>query len=74
MMLVEVSCVDAIVRKPMASTLALNRAVLLGAYIDTHTMTDMNEVIVKSDRRGRLRYTPEQKQALVEAYETSGLS
>jgi transposase-like protein len=37
-------------------------------------MTDMNEVILKSDRRGRLRYTPEQKQVLVEAYETSGLS
>jgi transposase-like protein len=37
-------------------------------------MTDMNEVILKTDRRGRLRYTPEQKQALVEAYETSGLS
>jgi len=37
-------------------------------------MTDMNEVILKADRRGRLRYTAEQKQALVEAYETSGLS
>jgi hypothetical protein len=34
-------------------------------------MTDMNEVILKTDRRGRLRYTPEQKQALIEA---SGLS
>jgi hypothetical protein len=33
MMLVEVSCVDAIVRKPMASTLILNRGVLLGAYV-----------------------------------------
>lgn len=37
-------------------------------------MTDMNEVILKADRRGRLRYTAEQKQALVAAYETSGLS
>jgi transposase-like protein len=37
-------------------------------------MTDMNEVILKTDRRGRLRYTAEQKQALVEAYEASGLS
>jgi transposase-like protein len=37
-------------------------------------MTDMNEVILKADRRGRLRYTPEQKQALIEAYESSGLS
>jgi hypothetical protein len=24
-------------------------------------MTEMNEVIPKTDRRGRLRYTPEQK-------------
>ncbi len=37
-------------------------------------MTDMNEVILKTDRRGRLRYTAEQKQALVAAYEASGLS
>ncbi len=37
-------------------------------------MTDMNEVILKTDRRGRLRYTTEQKQALIEAYEASGLS
>ena len=37
-------------------------------------MTDMNEVILKADRRGRLRYTAEQKQVLVEAYEASGLS
>jgi transposase-like protein len=37
-------------------------------------MTDMNEVILKADRRGRLRYTAEQKQAFIEAYETSGLS
>jgi hypothetical protein len=27
----------------------------------TITMTEMNEVIPKTDRRGRLRYTPEQK-------------
>lgn len=37
-------------------------------------MTAMNESIIKSDRRGRLRYTSEHKQALIEAYETSGLS
>jgi transposase-like protein len=37
-------------------------------------MTDMNEVILKADRRGRLRYTREQKEALVAAYEGSGLS
>ena len=36
-------------------------------------MTDMNELIMKTDRRGRLRYTADQKQALV-AYEASGLS
>ena len=34
----------------------------------------MNESIIRADRRGRLRYTAEQKQALVEAYEASGLS
>ena len=40
-------------------------------------MTDMNEthgVILKTDRRGRLRYSPEQKQAMIEAFESSGLS
>ncbi len=40
-------------------------------------MTDMNEtngVILKTDRRGRFRYSPEQKQALIEAFEASGLS
>ncbi len=37
-------------------------------------MTDMNEVILRTERRGHLRYTSEQKQALIEAYETSGLS
>jgi len=30
-------------------------------------VTDMNEVILKADRRGRLRYTKEHKQALIEA-------
>ncbi|HSR36033.1 MAG TPA: transposase [Desulfurivibrionaceae bacterium] len=34
----------------------------------------MNEVILKTDRRGRLRYTTEQKQVLIEAYQASGLS
>lgn len=37
-------------------------------------MTDMNEMILKADRRGRLRYTSEQKEALVAAYAASGLS
>lgn len=37
-------------------------------------MNAMNDSIVKSDRRGRLRYTSEQKTALVEAYQSSGLS
>jgi len=40
-------------------------------------MTEMNEtngVILKTDRRGRLRYSPEQKQAFIEAFEASGLS
>ena len=34
----------------------------------------MNESIMKTDRRGRLRYTPEQKKAMVDAYLASGLS
>jgi transposase-like protein len=34
----------------------------------------MNESMMKADRRGRLRYTPEQKQTMVDAYRASGLS
>jgi len=34
----------------------------------------MNESIMKTDRRGRLRYTPEQKKTMVEGYQASGLS
>jgi len=34
----------------------------------------MNETIIKADRRGRLRYAAEHKQALIEAYQASGLS
>lgn len=34
----------------------------------------MNESIIKCDRKGRLRYTAECKQELIEAYEASGLS
>ena len=34
----------------------------------------MNESIMKADRRGRLRYTLEQKKTMVDAYLVSGLS
>jgi hypothetical protein len=34
----------------------------------------MNESILKIDRCGRLRYTPEQKKTMVDAFLTSGLS
>jgi transposase-like protein len=34
----------------------------------------MNETIMKTDRRGRLRYTPEQKKTMMEAFRVSGLS
>lgn len=34
----------------------------------------MNESLLKTDKIGRLRYTPEQKKAMVEAYLASGLS
>ena len=37
-------------------------------------MTATNDSIIKSDRRGRLRYTPEQRDALVKACQASGLS
>lgn len=37
-------------------------------------MTAMNDGILKADRRGRLRYSPEQREALVKACEASGLS
>ena len=37
-------------------------------------MTATSNAILKSDRRGRLRYSTEQKAAMVEAYQASGLS
>ena len=37
-------------------------------------MNTTHEDLVKCDRRGRLRYAPGQRQALLEAYATSGLS
>ena len=37
-------------------------------------MTLINESLMKTDRIGRLRYTLEQKQTMVEAYRASGLS
>lgn len=37
-------------------------------------MNATHDSLVKFDRRGRLRYAPEQKSALIEAYAASGLS
>lgn len=37
-------------------------------------MTATNDSIIKSDRRGRLRYTPDQRKSLVKACQASGLS
>ena len=37
-------------------------------------MTATDDTILKSDRRGRLRYSAEQKACLVDAYQASGLS
>jgi transposase-like protein len=37
-------------------------------------MTALNDGIMKADRRGRLRYAPEQREALVKACLASGLS
>jgi hypothetical protein len=37
-------------------------------------MTPMNESLLKTDKIGHLRYTPEQKKTMVDAYFVSGLS
>jgi transposase-like protein len=37
-------------------------------------MTATDDSILKADRRGRLRYSAEQRSALVEAFQSSGLS
>jgi hypothetical protein len=37
-------------------------------------MTETHAIILKSDRRGRLRFTPEQRLALLDAYDASDLS
>lgn len=37
-------------------------------------MTPMNESLLKADKIGRLRYTPDQKKTMVEAYKASGRS
>lgn len=44
------------------------------AVIALRIMTATSNAILKSDRRGRLRYSTEQKSAMVEAYQSSGLS
>ena len=45
--------------------------IALIAMTDTN---ESNEAIIRADRRGRLRYTKEQKEALLAAYRDSGLS
>ena len=37
-------------------------------------MTATHGTIMKADRRGRLRFSPEQRAALLKAYQASGLS
>jgi len=37
-------------------------------------MTETHDIILKSDRRGRIRFTPEQRTAMLDAYDASGLS
>ncbi len=34
-------------------------------------MTETHDIILKSDRRGRLRFAPEQRSAMLAAYDTS---
>ena len=44
------------------------------AVIVAAGMTETPEMILKADRRGRLRFTHEQRSAMLEAYDASGLS
>jgi transposase-like protein len=37
-------------------------------------MTATHDIVIKSDRRGRLRFTREQRAGMLEAYDASGLS
>jgi len=37
-------------------------------------MTATHDTIMKADRRGRLRFSPEQRSTLLKAYQASGLS
>lgn len=37
-------------------------------------MSSLNEAIVRADRRGRLRYTDQQRDAMLDAFSRSGLS
>ena len=37
-------------------------------------MTATHDIVIKSDRRGRLRFTPGQRATMLEAYDASGLS
>jgi hypothetical protein len=42
-------------------------AYIIGVIV-CRSMTSMNESIMKPDRLGRLRYTPEQKKSMLAAY------
>ena len=44
------------------------------AVIVWDAMTETQDIILKSDRRGRIRFTPEQRTAILDAYDASGLS
>jgi hypothetical protein len=44
------------------------------AFIAWRRMNATHDALVRSDRRGRLRYAAEQKAAILEAYAQSGLS
>ena len=37
-------------------------------------MTETQDIILKSDQRGRIRFAPEQRTAMLDAYDGSGLS
>jgi len=44
------------------------------AVIVAAAMTETHDMILKTDCRGRLRFSPEQRSAMLEAYDASGLS
>ena len=54
--------------KTLAELGPAQAAYIIGVIV-FRPMTALNESIMKTDRRGRLRYTPEQKKTMIEPLE-----